>query len=83
MFLFSALTSLFIQDVSWKCIFIQLSQQKCSALKKKKQQKNHLFSVVNRSLVLKDGEAIIACADIFPESPSADQTFPRVRNFSR
>ncbi|XP_019732329.1 uncharacterized protein cusr isoform X2 [Hippocampus comes] len=40
-------------------------------------------TVVNRSLVLKNGEDIIACADIFPESPSADQTFPRVRNFSR
>lgn len=45
MFLFSALTSLFIQDVSWKCIFIQLSQQKCSALKKKKTtKKSFIFS---------------------------------------
>ncbi|XP_061625414.1 uncharacterized protein cusr [Phyllopteryx taeniolatus] len=40
-------------------------------------------TVVNRSLVLKDGEDIIACADIIPESPSADQTFPRVVTFNR
>ncbi|XP_061130051.1 uncharacterized protein cusr [Syngnathus typhle] len=40
-------------------------------------------TVVNRSLVLKDGEDIIACADIFPGSPFADQIFPRVTNFSR
>ncbi|XP_077379676.1 uncharacterized protein cusr [Festucalex cinctus] len=41
------------------------------------------FTVVKRSLVLKDGEDIIACADIVAESPSADQIFPRVQNFSR
>ncbi|XP_077425870.1 uncharacterized protein cusr [Vanacampus margaritifer] len=40
-------------------------------------------TVVKRSLVLKDGEDIIACADIIAESPSANQTFPSVQNFSR
>ncbi|CAJ1053226.1 hypothetical protein EPR50_G00014820 [Xyrichtys novacula] len=40
-------------------------------------------SVVHRSLVLKVGGDIIACADILPESPSAAQTFPAVSNFSR
>ncbi|XP_057700243.1 uncharacterized protein cusr [Corythoichthys intestinalis] len=41
------------------------------------------FTVVNRAMVLKDGEDIIACANIVPISPSADQTFPIVANFSR
>ncbi|XP_044046586.1 uncharacterized protein cusr [Siniperca chuatsi] len=40
-------------------------------------------TVVHRSLVLKNGDSIIACADILPESPSAEQTFPSVANFSR
>ncbi|XP_051241310.1 uncharacterized protein cusr [Dicentrarchus labrax] len=40
-------------------------------------------TVVRRSLVLKTGDSIIACADILPESPSAEQTFPNVANFSR
>ncbi|XP_060920347.1 uncharacterized protein cusr [Labrus mixtus] len=40
-------------------------------------------SVVHTSLVLKEGNSIIACADILPESPSAMQTFPTVANFSR
>ncbi|GLD73799.1 uncharacterized protein AKAME5_002512400, partial [Lates japonicus] len=39
-------------------------------------------TVVHRSLVLKSGNSIIACANIVPESPSADQTFPNVANFS-
>ncbi|XP_077462293.1 uncharacterized protein cusr [Stigmatopora argus] len=41
------------------------------------------FTVVNRALVLKDDEDVIACANIVPESPSADQTFRGVTNFSR
>lgn len=40
-------------------------------------------TVVHRSLVLKKGDSIIACADILPESPSAEQTFPKMTNFSR
>uniref|UniRef100_UPI0037E7C537 uncharacterized protein cusr n=1 Tax=Semicossyphus pulcher TaxID=241346 RepID=UPI0037E7C537 len=40
-------------------------------------------TVVHKSLVLKNGDTIIACADILPESPSAGQTFPSVSNFSR
>lgn len=40
-------------------------------------------TVVGRSLVLKNGDNIIACADIRPASPSAAQTFPTVTNFSR
>ncbi|KAM7418803.1 hypothetical protein PAMA_016095 [Pampus argenteus] len=40
-------------------------------------------TVVHRSLVLKNGDVNIACADILPESPSANQTFPSVTNFSR
>ncbi|XP_074538569.1 uncharacterized protein cusr [Halichoeres trimaculatus] len=40
-------------------------------------------SVVHRSLVLSEGENIIACADILPESPSAEQTFPTVTEFNR
>ncbi|XP_042341844.1 uncharacterized protein cusr [Plectropomus leopardus] len=39
-------------------------------------------SVVQRSVLLKNGSSIIACANIIPESPSANQTFPRVANFS-
>lgn len=41
------------------------------------------FTVVHRSLVLKNGDSIIGCADILPESPSAEQTFPHVTNFNR
>lgn len=40
-------------------------------------------TVVHRSLVLKNGDSIIACAKIVPESPSAEQTFPTVNDFSR
>ncbi|KAG7223647.1 hypothetical protein INR49_015372 [Caranx melampygus] len=40
-------------------------------------------TVVHRSLVLKNGDSILACANILPESPSAEQTFPRVTRFSR
>ncbi|KAM9363417.1 uncharacterized protein cusr [Symphorus nematophorus] len=40
-------------------------------------------TAVRRSLVLKNNGNIIACADILPESPSAEQTFPKVENFSR
>ncbi|CAL8333790.1 unnamed protein product [Lota lota] len=40
-------------------------------------------TVVYRSLLLKDGQDILACADIIPESPFAEQTFPNVDNFSR
>ncbi|KAF6723842.1 Cell surface superoxide dismutase [Cu-Zn] 6 [Oryzias melastigma] len=40
-------------------------------------------TVVHRSLVLKDGDTIVACADILPDSPSSEQTFPNVTNFSR
>ncbi|XP_070839239.1 uncharacterized protein cusr [Chaetodon trifascialis] len=41
------------------------------------------FTVVHRSLVLKNGDSIIGCADILPESPSAEQTFPNVTDFNR
>ncbi|XP_055013793.1 uncharacterized protein cusr isoform X2 [Boleophthalmus pectinirostris] len=41
------------------------------------------FTVVHRSLVVKNGDIIIACADILPESPSAEQSFPTVIQFSR
>ncbi|KAM4595597.1 uncharacterized protein V3H82_002994 [Fundulus diaphanus] len=40
-------------------------------------------TVVHRSLVLKSGDSILACAEILPESPSAGQTFPNVSSFSR
>ncbi|XP_040891131.1 uncharacterized protein cusr [Toxotes jaculatrix] len=40
-------------------------------------------TVVHRSLVLKNGDSIIACANILPESPAAEQTFLSVTNFSR
>lgn len=40
-------------------------------------------SVVHRSLALKNGDNVVACADILPESPSAEQTFPVVAQFSR
>ncbi|XP_026160139.1 uncharacterized protein cusr [Mastacembelus armatus] len=40
-------------------------------------------TVVHRSVVLKYGDSIISCADILPESPSAEQIFPSVTNFSR
>ncbi|KAM8842245.1 uncharacterized protein cusr [Synchiropus picturatus] len=40
-------------------------------------------TIVHRAIVLKNGADIIACADIVPESPSADQTFPTVTTFSR
>ncbi|XP_037620900.1 uncharacterized protein cusr isoform X2 [Sebastes umbrosus] len=41
------------------------------------------FTVVHRSIMLRSGDTVIACADILPESPSAVQTFPSVANFSR
>ncbi|KAJ0050604.1 hypothetical protein NL108_004956, partial [Boleophthalmus pectinirostris] len=44
---------------------------------------NCLVLVVHRSLVVKNGDIIIACADILPESPSAEQSFPTVIQFSR
>ncbi|XP_029353175.1 uncharacterized protein cusr [Echeneis naucrates] len=40
-------------------------------------------TVVQRSLVVRRDNDIIACADLVPESPAADQTFPTVANFSR
>ncbi|KAK5866225.1 hypothetical protein PBY51_020432 [Eleginops maclovinus] len=40
-------------------------------------------TAVYRSVMLKDGNSIIACADILPESPSAEQIFPTVTKFSR
>ncbi|KAF7648267.1 hypothetical protein LDENG_00159670, partial [Lucifuga dentata] len=40
------------------------------------------FTVVHRSLVLKDGAGVLACADIVPESPSANQTFPSMSSFN-
>ncbi|XP_069022748.1 uncharacterized protein cusr [Embiotoca jacksoni] len=40
-------------------------------------------TAVHRSLALKNGETIIACADILPGSPSAEQTFPNVTDFNR
>lgn len=39
--------------------------------------------MVHRSVVLKNGDSIVGCADILPESPSAEQTFPNVAEFSR
>ncbi|XP_062420638.1 uncharacterized protein cusr isoform X2 [Pungitius pungitius] len=39
-------------------------------------------TVVNRSVLLMDGANVLACADIVPESPSAQQTFP-MTSFSR
>lgn len=40
--------------------------------------------VVSRALVLKNSAgSIVACANIRADSPSADQTFPKVGNFSR
>ncbi|XP_072318477.1 uncharacterized protein cusr [Eucyclogobius newberryi] len=41
------------------------------------------FTVVHRALVVKNGDSIIACANILPESPSAEQLFPKVTTFSR
>lgn len=41
------------------------------------------FTVVNRSLALKNGGSTIACAGILPVSPAAGQIFPTVANFSR
>lgn len=41
------------------------------------------FTVVHRSLVLTEGNSVLACADILPESPSARLVFPTVSNFSR
>lgn len=39
---------------------------------------------MTRSLVLRDkAGSIVACANITAESPSANQTFPKVANFSR
>ncbi|XP_068583873.1 uncharacterized protein cusr [Cebidichthys violaceus] len=40
-------------------------------------------TVVQRAIMLKNGNSVIACANILPESPSAQQTFPKVANFSR
>lgn len=40
-------------------------------------------TVVHRSLVLKNGDSVIACADIVPESPSAQQIFSNETRFSR
>ncbi|KAM4612287.1 uncharacterized protein cusr [Polymixia lowei] len=40
-------------------------------------------TVIHRSLMLMDGDNVLACADILPESPSAEQTFPNVTSFSR
>ncbi|XP_054897065.1 uncharacterized protein LOC129366945 [Poeciliopsis prolifica] len=40
-------------------------------------------TVVFRSLVLKNGSSILACADILPQSQSAEQTFPKLSAFSR
>ncbi|XP_056136548.1 uncharacterized protein cusr [Lampris incognitus] len=41
------------------------------------------YTVVHRSLVLKDGDRVLTCADILPTSPSAEQIFPKVTLFSR
>ncbi|XP_029949185.1 uncharacterized protein cusr [Salarias fasciatus] len=41
------------------------------------------FTVVHRSLVLMEGESVVACADIVPESPSGELVFPNVASFSR
>lgn len=40
-------------------------------------------TVVHRSLLLKNGTDIVACADILPTSPNAVQIFPNAENFSR
>ncbi|XP_061577430.1 uncharacterized protein cusr [Cololabis saira] len=40
-------------------------------------------TVVNRTLLLKDGNSVIACADILPESPTAEQIFSPVSDFNR
>ncbi|XP_029003246.1 uncharacterized protein cusr [Betta splendens] len=40
-------------------------------------------TVVHRSLVLRNGNVTIGCADILPESPSAKLSFTRVPSFSR
>lgn len=40
------------------------------------------FVVVNRTVLLMDGNNVLACADIVAVSPSAQQTFP-VTSFSR
>ncbi|KAM9493279.1 uncharacterized protein cusr [Clarias gariepinus] len=41
------------------------------------------YTVVYRSLILRAGNKTIDCADIVPESPSAQQIFPNVSSFSR
>ncbi|CAB1344471.1 unnamed protein product [Coregonus sp. 'balchen'] len=41
------------------------------------------YTVVHRSLVLRSGSNVLACAVILPESPWAEQTFPNVISFSR
>ncbi|KAM9313923.1 uncharacterized protein cusr [Pholidichthys leucotaenia] len=41
------------------------------------------YTVVHRSLVLMNGTNIIDCADILPESPSAEQNFLREITFGR
>ncbi|XP_053085248.1 uncharacterized protein cusr [Pangasianodon hypophthalmus] len=41
------------------------------------------YTVIYRSLVLRAGDETIDCADIIPESPSAQQIFPSVTSFSR
>lgn len=42
------------------------------------------FTVVHRSLILRSASGQpLACADILPESPTAEQLFPNVNNFSR
>ncbi|XP_045546979.1 uncharacterized protein [Salmo salar] len=41
------------------------------------------YTVVHRSLVLRSGSDVFACAVILPESPWAEQTFPNVMSFSR
>ncbi|TNN57529.1 Cell surface Cu-only superoxide dismutase 5 [Liparis tanakae] len=40
-------------------------------------------TVVHRAVLLMDGDSILACADIVPESPSSQLTFPTMNNFSR
>ena len=42
-----------------------------------------VFAVVHRALVLRNGDSVVACAIIQPESPSAEQVFPNVVNLSR
>ncbi|XP_054897062.1 uncharacterized protein LOC129366944 isoform X2 [Poeciliopsis prolifica] len=41
------------------------------------------YTIVYRSLVLKNGNKILACADILPESQSEEQNFPKLSSFSR